>query len=149
MKDSLTYLKNVNITPKKLRFYLDEVKKKEPAIALDHLYYGKQKATRILYQALKSAISNAKQTLKVSENMLKFKLFTVEEGQKLKRYKAGGRGTPKPIVKRKSHIKIILTTKEKTENIKDLEVVKPKKVDTKNLIKKSKVKSLKKIKSKV
>jgi large subunit ribosomal protein L22 len=80
-----------------------------PVTALDYLYYGKQKATQVLYQAVKSAISNAKQTLKVEDNLLKFKVFTIEQGQKLKRFRPGGRGTPKPILKKKSHIKIILT----------------------------------------
>jgi len=108
MKESRTYLKNIDISPKKLRFYLKSVKKLTPIAAMDHLYYGEQRATKILYQAVKSAINNAKNTLKVTEDLLKFKVFTIEEGLKLKRYRPGGRGTPKPIMKRKSHIKIIL-----------------------------------------
>lgn len=112
MKESKTYLKNVAISPKKLRFYLKEIKKMTPVEALDHLFYGRQKATKILYQALKSAITNAKLALKTTEDLLKFKVFTVEEGIKLKRYLAGGRGTVKPILKRRSHIKIVLITDE-------------------------------------
>ncbi|MFH0979634.1 MAG: uL22 family ribosomal protein [Candidatus Roizmanbacteria bacterium] len=113
MEESKTYLKNIAMPPKKLRFYLESVKKMKPSTALDHLFYGRQKATRILYQAVKSAISNAKQTLKVNDDLLNFKVLTVEEGQKLKRYRPGSKGTPKPIVRRRSHIKIILV---KTEN---------------------------------
>jgi len=113
MEESITYLKNIAIPSKKLRFYLSAVKKMSPVTALDHLFYGRQKATKVLYQAIKSAVSNAKQSLKVNDDLLKFRLFTIEEGQKLKRYRPGGRGTPKPIIKRKSHIKIILV---KTEN---------------------------------
>lgn len=146
MKDSLTYLKNINITPKKLRFYLKDIKKNDPVSCLELLYYGKQKATKILYQALKSAINNAKQSLKVDENMLKFKLFTVEEGQKLKRYRAGGRGTPKSIVKRKSHIKIILTAlNEKNKKQEDgLRKIKKEKISAKkNNSEKSKIKQVK------
>lgn len=112
MKQSITYLKNINITPKKLRFYLKDLKKMDPSVALENLYYGRQKSAYVLYQAIKSAINNAKQMLNVNEDMLKFKLFTIEEGQKLKRYRPGGRGTPKPIIKRKSHIKIIIIAKE-------------------------------------
>jgi len=112
MEESKTYLKNINISPKKLRFYLKSVKKMSPLMAMEHLFYGQQRATKVLYQAIKSAISNAKITLKVSENLLKFKLFTIEEGLKLKRYRPGSRGTPKPIVKRRSHIKIILVAKK-------------------------------------
>ncbi|KKQ23630.1 MAG: 50S ribosomal protein L22 [Candidatus Roizmanbacteria bacterium GW2011_GWC2_37_13] len=117
MEKSKTYLKNIAMSPKKLRFYIESIKKMSPAIALDHLFYGKQKATKILYQALKSAISNAKQSLKVEDDLLKFGVFTIEEGRKLKRYRPGGRGTPKPIVKRRSHIKIVLI---KSENDKSM-----------------------------
>ena len=81
-------------------------------MALDFLYYAPQKAAKIMYQALKSALNNAKNTLKVDENLLEWKLLTVEEGYKLKRYRPGGRGTPKPFRIRFSHIKIVLGAKE-------------------------------------
>lgn len=114
--ESKTYLKNLRESPKKLRFFLAEIKKRKPYTALDFLYYAPQKAAKIMYQALKSAISNAKNTLKVDENLLEWKLLTVEEGYKLKRNRPGGRGTPKPFKIRFSHIKIVLTAKP-TEQI--------------------------------
>src|SRR3990167_5459526 len=110
--DSTTYLKNLQISPKKLRFYLQIVKKYDPVSLMDYLFYERTAAGKILYKAIQSALSNAKSVLKTNDDMLKFKLFTVEEGQKIKRYRPGGRGTPKPIVKRKSHIKIVLEVKE-------------------------------------
>lgn len=106
--ESLTYQKNIKESPKKLRFLLDAVIKLSPIKAMDYLMYTPKKSARVLYQSLKSAISNAKNTLKTSENLLKFKLLTIEEGNKLKRYRHGGRGTAKPIRRRLSHIKIIL-----------------------------------------
>lgn len=116
MEESKTYLKNIDLSPKKLRYYLASTKKMSPSKAADYLFYGGQKATQILYQAVKSAISNAKTTLKVNDDQLRFKLFTIEEGQKLKRYRPGSRGTPKPIVKRKSHIKIVLIADNKVKS---------------------------------
>lgn len=109
--ESITYLKNVKSTPKKLRLYLNEIKKLSPQDALDYLMYSTNKQSKLYYKALHSAIANATNTLKVSPDMLQFKLFTIEEGQKLKRYQAGSRGSAKPILKRLSHIKIILTEK--------------------------------------
>ncbi|MBI3366086.1 uL22 family ribosomal protein, partial [Candidatus Roizmanbacteria bacterium] len=85
------------MSPKKLRFFLPELKKKKPAVALDYLFYAPQQAAKILYFAVKSALTNARNTLKVPEDLLEWKVFTVEEGQKLKRYKPGGRGTAKPF----------------------------------------------------
>lgn len=131
MEESITYLKNISISPKKLRFYLKEIKKMSPVEALEHLFYGRQKATKILYQALKSAISNAKLALKTTEDLLKFKVLTVEEGIKLKRYKAGGRGTARPILKRRSHIKIILVSNTNNKNQLTKKISKSETVDKK------------------
>ena len=64
------------------------------------------------YKAIKSAIDNAKYALKVSDDLLEFKLFTVEQGNALKRFRPGGRGTAKPYKKKYSHIKIVLTVKQ-------------------------------------
>lgn len=108
-----TYIKNIRISPKKLRFLLPAIKKLKPVKALDYLFYSSKKGAKIFYKAIKSAIDSAKNVLKTNEDLLKFKLLTVEEGQKFKRYRPGGRGTVKPIIKRMSHIKIILEEENK------------------------------------
>jgi len=102
------YIKNVKISPKKLRFFLPSIKKLTPRESLDYLYYIPNKAAKVLYKAIKSAIDNAKNISKIKEDLLKFKLLVIEEGLKLKRYRPGGRGTIKPFRRRYSHIKIIL-----------------------------------------
>jgi large subunit ribosomal protein L22 len=112
MNQSLTYLKNLKISPKKLRFYLASVKKMAPNESLKFLFYGKQKANAILYKSIKSAVDNAVLALKTTPDLLRFKLLTIEEGYKLKRYKPGSRGNMKPIKRRMSHIKIILETRK-------------------------------------
>jgi large subunit ribosomal protein L22 len=91
--------------------FLPKVKKLSPMQATQFLYYSPNRGAHIFYKAIKSAIANAKQTLKVDDDLLQFKLFTVEEGNKLKRYTAGSRGSAKPFKKRYSHIKIILISK--------------------------------------
>ncbi len=107
-KQASAYIKNLPITPKKLRFLLPEVKKMTPKEALEKLPYINKKAARMFYKAIKSCVDNAKNLFGVDENMLKFKSLTVEEGLKLKRWRAGSRGRAKPYRKRYSHIKVIL-----------------------------------------
>jgi len=114
--ESLTYSKNVKITPKKLRMIRDHIVQMTPQDALDHLQYMSLKSAKLLRLSIHSAIANATSTLKVSPDVLKFKLLTIEEGRKLKRFRAGSRGMAKPLTKRYSHIKIILEA---------VEVVKP------------------------
>jgi large subunit ribosomal protein L22 len=114
--ESKTYIKNVRISPKKLRFLLPEIKKLKPLAAINYLIYTPQKSAKIFYKAIKSALDNAKNILKVNEDLLQFKLLTVEEGHKLKRYHPGGRGTAKPKVARFSHIKIILEAENQNKS---------------------------------
>ncbi len=113
--ESRTYIKNLKTSPKKLRFLLPAVKKLKPVDALDYLLYTPKKTAKIYYKAIKSAITNVKKVLNVDENNLEFSLLTIEEGQKLKRFRSGGRGGVKPFVRRFSHMKIILKAAEKKE----------------------------------
>ena len=138
--ESITYLKNIKSTPKKLRMYLDVIKKLSPQDALDYLMYSTNKQSKLYYKALHSAIANATNTLKVSPDMLQFKLFTIEEGQKLKRYNAGSRGSAKPFVKRLSHIKIILTEKAEVKKVEPVKVEKKADVTVSKEVKEPKVK---------
>lgn len=129
-----TYIKNLKITPKKLRFLLPTIKKMSPVESLDYLFYTPKKGAKIFYKAIKSAVNNAKQTLKVSEDLLKFKLLTVEEGRTLKRYQAGGKGVAKPIKKEYAHIKIVLAADVK-EPIADKKLIVKKEVKKNSKIK--------------
>lgn len=128
--ESITYQKNLKSTPKKMRMIRDLIVKMSPSEALEYLEYDTSKSARIYYKVINSAISNATNALKVGSDMLKFKLLTVEEGQKLKRYKAGSKGMAKPILRRYSHVKVILV--EKVEN-KPSKILKKEKVVKKTL----------------
>lgn len=108
--ESLTYIKNIKSTPKKLRMLRDLLFVMKPQDTLDYLKYDTSKPSKIYFKAIHSAIANASQTLNVSADMLKFKLLTIEEGRTLKRHHAGSKGMAKPILKKFSHIKIVLVS---------------------------------------
>ncbi len=133
--ESQTYIKNLRISPKKLRFLMNDIKRMKPFEALKALYYSNEKAGFIFYKALKSAITNAKSSLKSSDELLLFKALMVEEGQDFRRFRAGGRGGVKPFKRRTAHIRIVLTAetsptdalskKETVDQKKKLSVKKP------------------------
>jgi large subunit ribosomal protein L22 len=106
------YIKYNKVTPKKLRFLLDDVKKRTPVDALNFLFYNPRRSGKALYKGIKSAVDNAKSTFKIDENLLKFKTLIVEMGPSLKRYNAGSKGSAKPFTRKMSHIKIVLETIE-------------------------------------
>ncbi|MCS7064618.1 MAG: 50S ribosomal protein L22 [Methylacidiphilales bacterium] len=82
----------------------------EPAIlALRRLEYYPKKAARLIYQTLKSAIANAENNHNLLPETLYIREATIGEGPSFKRYQPKARGSAGPIIKRTSHIRIVLT----------------------------------------
>lgn len=113
----ITYIKDLKVSPKKLRFLLAGIKKMKPQQALSVLSYTPKKGAKIYFKAISSAIASAKSILKINENLLKFKLLTIEEGMRQKRWRPGGRGTAKMFKRRSAHIKIILEAEKQNKEI--------------------------------
>ncbi|OGK09875.1 hypothetical protein A2767_01635 [Candidatus Roizmanbacteria bacterium RIFCSPHIGHO2_01_FULL_35_10] len=131
--ESKSYSRNLRISPKKLRFLLPEIKRLSPSDALVRLLYTPNRPAKIFYKSIKSALTNAVNLLKTDEKHLKFKHLSVDEGHKLKRFRAGGRGTAKPILKRFAHINIILEAVEPVaEKITSNKIQETKKSEIKN-----------------
>ncbi len=112
MSEFQVYIKNVKISPKKLRFLLKEMKKQSPVQAVHTLMYTQKKGAVFLRKAISSALSNAKNTMNIDAGLLQFKSVAVEEGLRLKRFRAGSKGMAKPYKHEYSHIKMVLTTGE-------------------------------------
>lgn len=108
--EASAYIKNVPMSPKKLRFLAVEVRALKPSEAIKVLNYTNKKGARILHDAIASAVANAKNTLRTSEDLLQFKALIIEEGMKMRRFRAGSKGMAKPYVRAFSHVKVILTT---------------------------------------
>lgn len=113
MSEFSVYIKNVKIAPKKLRFLLKDMKKQNPAQAVHTLMYTQKKGATYLRKAISSALSNARNTMNIDEGLLQFKSVAIEEGLRLKRFRAGSKGMAKPYKHKYSHIKMVLTTGEK------------------------------------
>ena len=114
MSEFKVYIKNVKIAPKKLRFLLKDMKKQSPVQAVHTLMYTQKKGATFLRKAISSALSNAKNTMNIDEGLLQFKSVSVEEGLRLKRFRAGSKGMAKPYKHKYSHIKMVLTTGDPT-----------------------------------
>src|ERR1700704_5217719 len=82
--------------------------------ALDVLAFTPKKAAILVNQTLKSAIANAENNANLKADGLVVKEAVVGEGPTFKRMKTRARGSGSQILKRTSHIRIILTD-EKSE----------------------------------
>lgn len=114
MSEFSVYIKNVKITPKKLRFLVNDMKQQSPVQAVHALMYTQKKGATFLRKAISSALSNAKNTMNIDEGLLQFKSVAIEEGLRLKRFRAGSKGMAKPYKHEYSHIKLVLTTRDRS-----------------------------------
>jgi len=98
------------IAPRKIRLVADLVRGKKVKEVLSQLKFFPKRAAPIIAKLLKSAISNAKNNLKIKdEENLYVKKITVDEGPALKRFTPRAFGRASMIKKRTSHITIILS----------------------------------------
>jgi large subunit ribosomal protein L22 len=77
--------------------------------ALDLLAFSPRKAAALVQKTLKSAIANAENNADLKVDTLLVKEAVVGEGPTLKRFRARARGGASPILKRTSHIRIVLS----------------------------------------
>lgn len=97
------------MSPQKVRLVVGAIKRLSPKLALESLPLINKRAAGPLIKVIKQAIANAKER-EINEENLIFKEIQVGEGPRLKRGRPVSRGRWHPIVKRMSHIRVVLTT---------------------------------------
>ena len=96
------------ISPMKLRLPISEVKGKNAEQALTLLKFMPLKAAGIMYKTLQSAIANAEHNNEVDVDKLIVKNVLVDQGPSMKRFRPRARGRASRILKRTSHITVIV-----------------------------------------
>lgn len=120
-----TIQKFIHASPRKLRLVADMVRKMEPARALDILRVTPKIAAKDLAKAIETVLANSKQQ-GVDIEKVSFKSIEVNEGTRMRRYRAGTRGRVRPFKRRMSHIRIMLSDEVKvaSQKTKDSKVEK-------------------------
>jgi len=100
--------KYIRISPQKVRLIIDVVKGKPVEIGLDLLKFMPQKAAGIIEKVIRSATANADQYPDIDVDSLVIRNIIADQGPTLKRFRARARGRGTRILKRTSHITVIL-----------------------------------------
>jgi len=100
--------KYMRISPQKVRRIVGNVKGQPVEAGLNKLKFMPQKASGIVEKILRSAIANADQQGELDVDALLVKNIIVNEGPMLKRFRARARGRASRILKRTSHITVIV-----------------------------------------
>jgi large subunit ribosomal protein L22 len=97
------------ISPFKVREVTREIQGLPVSAALDVLAFTPKKAASLINKTLKSAVANAENNANLKVDGLVVKEAVVGEGPTIKRMIARARGSGSQILKRTSHIRIVLS----------------------------------------
>jgi len=100
--------KYMRISAQKVRRIVDAIKGRPAEAGLNALKFMPQKSAGIVEKILRSAIANADQNAELDVDSLVIKNIIVDEGPTLKRFRARARGRGSRILKRTSHITVIV-----------------------------------------
>jgi large subunit ribosomal protein L22 len=109
--------KYLRISPRKVRLVADNLRQLSPEAALTALLATNKKAAQPLAETLKQAIGNAVNNFNLNKQNLVIKEIQIGEGPVFKRWRAVSRGRAHPILKRTSHIRVVLEDKTEKEKV--------------------------------
>ena len=101
--------RHARITARKARPVADLVRGKLVNDALEELDVVHRRASPMIEKVIRSAMANAGQDLDVDVNRLYVSDLRIDEGPTLKRWRPRAQGRVYPILKRSSHISVVLT----------------------------------------
>jgi len=108
--------KYIRISPRKVKWVIDIVRKKPVDEAIGILSLTPNRAAVYVKKAIQSASANATENFKeykVAEDDLVIKEIYVTEGPTLKRFKPRARGRADRVLKRTSHITVLVSDENK------------------------------------
>lgn len=108
--------KYVQISPRKVRRVVDVVRGMEAEEALDTLRFMPQRAAEPVFKLIQSAVANAEENYGLEIDELVVNKIFADEGPRRRKAPYGGRfagrGRFRPIMRRTSHITVILAEQE-------------------------------------
>ncbi len=104
--------KNIGVSPRKVRLMIDMVRGKKVDEALTMLRFIPSPTARVVAKVIKSAAANAENVFQMPSSDLKIVRVFSDEARTLKRFRAAARGRAAPVLKRYSHITVVVTDQE-------------------------------------
>ncbi len=106
--EAKAHAKQIRISPQKARLVADLVRGKDVETAINTLRFMPKKGARILRKVIESALANASQNEGIDVDTLYIKTIFVDGGPTLKRIRPRAQGRASRILKRSSHITVVL-----------------------------------------
>jgi large subunit ribosomal protein L22 len=104
--------KDTGISARKLRLIMELVKGKPIAEAVAILQYAPSPSARVLAKVVKSAAANAENNFQMTTAALRIVKIYADDGPMAKRFQPRARGRADRILKRSSHITVVVAEQE-------------------------------------
>ena len=104
--------KDIRVSPRKVRPLLNALRGRKVEDALATLKFVTTPAARVVAKVVKSAAANAENNFQMSPSDLKIVNIFADEARTLRRFRARARGRASRILRRSSHITVIVTEQE-------------------------------------
>ncbi len=104
--------KYMRVSPRKMKFVCDMVRGKNVDEALSILRFTPRKGADILEKVVKSAVANAENNFDMDRDSLYVAEVYANQGPTLKRWRPRAQGRAYKILKRTSHISVVVKEKE-------------------------------------
>ena len=104
--------KDTGVSPRKVRPVVDMVRGKKVDEALTILRFVPTPTARVVAKVVKSAAANAENNFQMSPSDLRIVNIFADEARTLKRFRPRARGRVSPILKRSSHVTVIVAEQE-------------------------------------
>lgn len=105
----LARYKKARSSAQKLRLIADVIRGRKVDYAINVLNFSNKKAALLIKKVLDSAISNAENNYGLDIDLLKISEILIDQGPVMKRMMPRAKGRADQVLKRTSHIKIILS----------------------------------------
>ncbi len=102
-------MRYARMSPRKVAEVTRQIQGLPAGQALDLLRIIPRKSARLVEKTLKSAIANATNNANLAADGLRVKEAAANEAARLKRWQPKARGSAGPVLKRLSHIRIVVT----------------------------------------
>ena len=110
--EAKAHVKYLRMSPRKVKIVIDLIRGKNVDEALAILQYTPKAASPVVYKLLSSAVANAVNNQEMDRSTLYVAEVYANPGPTLKRYVARSRGSASPMLRRTSHISVILDEKK-------------------------------------
>jgi large subunit ribosomal protein L22 len=100
--------RNVAVSPKKIRLVLEQLPGKSVTEVLARLRHMPSPHATVVAKAVRSAAANAENNYQIDPRYLRIVAAYAGDAPTLKRWRARPRGRASPILKRRSHVTVIV-----------------------------------------